>query len=280
MQPLVEVFVNQPADFAARLRAQAARTTPPYLLQQAVLKSIGRESSAGAFGALKGFGVAASGSSIRSKDGGLIAKVEIHALDAHDQILAEIDHHSPAPPWISAMFNPSEMSRSIKVGYAELKVPGTSAPIINYVGTEAQVVKFTLFFDAYYNVHADEKGRGTLQNDLDAIARGVAEVRAAQNFLEAVCYPRESNTQDAADGAPPRLLFSWPGVLAIRCVMTDLELKDQFHAPTGEVLRFTADVTLREVPMAPITFDHVISAGPRRMFRQDSKKAREDLGFE
>lgn len=243
--PLITPILHQPAASVARLRNLGSRITPPHVLQQAAIRAISTS---------RGHDLGDT-ASIASSALRLVAKVELHALTASDELIDSVG--ADAPGWIQAHFNPSELSRSVKTAWTEVKVPGLGHPIIHYGGTEAQVVRCSLFFDAF--LFAQQHVEKT-----DPLARGAAEIAKAHRFLEACNYERTKTANGPIDGAPPRLYFYWPNALSLRCVLESVEFKYLMHAPTGHILRFTADIQLKEIRDERLTYEAVAANGAER----------------
>jgi hypothetical protein len=244
----VKPLLNLPRSAVDRLKNQSRRNTPPHLLQSA---------------AARGFQSPRRG---EIKDGPKfrniiteVATVELHALDARDQVLEKVGE---APGWIKAHLNPSEVERTIKTNWVDVKVPGLTHPIIHYGNTDAQSVKLTLFFDAFLFVEAflpSEK-----KQKENSLAFGVESIDKANRFLEACNYERTQESDGPIDGAPPRMFFFWPNAFSLRCVLESVDFKYLEFAHTGHITRFTADLVLKEVRDDRLSFENVLSKGARR----------------
>ncbi len=245
--PLFILTTLQPSSLKGRLSTQASRTTPPHILQQGVLNALQKPPHQ-----------RDPAVNIASAVNKGIAKVELHALDANDQMLEDVG--KGAPGWIRAHLNPTDLERTIKTEWTEVKVPGLSHPIIHYSGTEAQVVKLSLFFDAFMFVDLLSKE----ERKKDPLAYGAAEIAKAHRFLEACHYARSREADGPIDGAPPRLFFHWPNAFALRCVLESVSFKYLLFAPTGEIIRFTADIQLKEIRDERLTYEAAAADGARR----------------
>lgn len=119
---------------------------------------------------------------------------------------------------ITVMFNPSEYSLNKDNNFAQIGVPGLSAPITQFVHGNAQVLEMELFFDTYAD-HVD-----------------------VRNFTRQIT---DLMIPDSETHAPPVLLFSW-GSLAFTCVLVRANQHFMLFLPDGTPVRARLQVTFNE----------------------------------
>lgn len=122
-------------------------------------------------------------------------------------VIVNLDVRVPVP--IPVLFNPPDYDLSKTNQYAELKVPGLSSPVLQYVGGGAQSLSMEFFFD-------------TTDSGID--------VRLRTNLLANLAEP------DSRTNAPPRLLLLW-GSLAFPCVLTSIKQHFEYFNALGMPLR-------------------------------------------
>ena len=124
-------------------------------------------------------------------------------------------------------FNPTQFTEALAVNYTRQEVEGLSHQPLQYKNTSNDTIALELYFDA----------------DDDAQLRRNLFTR---KFLQSVCYPRRV-AQLVTGGGPPRLLFTWPGFIALTTVIMGLSFVYERFAPSGHPLDFRATVTLEEI---------------------------------
>lgn len=146
---------------------------------------------------------------------------------------------------LEAQFNPAEFEEVLGANYARQTVPGLSHQVLQFVHTENTKYNFELFFESANG------GPAELKRNLDA-----------RIFLQAACHPWRAG--GVKRGGAPRLLFIWPKLISLSCVVTGLSFKyTRFNIEDDPVV-FTAKVVLEEVRDTIVTMDDVIAYGTRR----------------
>jgi hypothetical protein len=84
----------------------------------------------------------------------------------------------------------------------------------------------------------------------------ILEFRA---FLRALTVPPEG-TEDVAATAPPRVLFIWPEVVTVECVVASVEFTYKQLAVDGTVLVYAASVTFEEILETRVTSEELREA--------------------
>ncbi|MEO7729594.1 MAG: peptidoglycan-binding protein [Kofleriaceae bacterium] len=146
---------------------------------------------------------------------------------------------------IEAQFNPTELEEALEVNWARQTVPGLSHQPLQFVNTGN--TKFTLEL----NFEAQDT-----TTDLEQIQR-------SRRFLLSLCYPRRG-AQDVAGGGPPRVLFVWPTVVSLTCVISSLSFKYSRFNLEGTPVQFTAKLTLEEIRDVRLVSEDVLASGTQR----------------
>lgn len=129
---------------------------------------------------------------------------------------------------IDAQYNPTEFDEAVAANWGRLAIPGLSHQPMQFGYTENLKYDFTLNFSS---------GSG------NAITQGAIE--NARRFLLSCVYPRSANV--IRSGGAPRLLFIWPGMVAITCVMTSVKIKHQRFNKNAQTVQFSATIALEEI---------------------------------
>ena len=149
------------------------------------------------------------------------------------------------------LFNPEEYTVNRETTFAQLPVPGLSAPITQFVHGNAQTLEMELFLDTF-----EANRQATAGSDVRQLVQRVV------SFMEI----------DPTLHAPPPLVFAW-GSLDFTCVLTRVSQKFVMFRPDGTPVRarlsvvFSAftnvDMEAKEVKRqtADYTKVHVVAAG-------------------
>ncbi len=146
---------------------------------------------------------------------------------------------------IDAQFNPTEFEEALEVNWARQTVPGLSHQPLQFIHTGN--TKFTL--ELNFEVQDPT-------TDLD-------QIHHARRFLQSLCYPRRG-AEDVIGGGPPRVLFVWPKVVSLTCVVTALSFKYGRFNLDGTPVQFTAKVALEEVRDVRLLSEDVLQDGTQR----------------
>jgi len=134
------------------------------------------------------------------------------------------------------LFNPSEFSIQRGVSYAEHKVPGLDRPIMQFINGEAEVMRFSLFFDTYSAGFESGSPKLGLTNKLPTMLKD--DVR---NYTD----PFYKLLNVSADLHVPNLvMFEW-GKTKFTGYVIDITQKFTMFSSGGTPLRATLDFTLK-----------------------------------
>ncbi len=125
---------------------------------------------------------------------------------------------------VTVQFNPEEYSLNRETTFAQLAVPGLSAPVVQFVAGNAQTVDMELLVDT-----TEESPAGGPGSDVRRLVRDVTSLMDI----------------DADLHAPPPVLFAW-GQLTFLCVVTKVAQRYVLFRPDGTPLRARLTVTLSE----------------------------------
>ncbi len=139
--------------------------------------------------------------------------------------LARKDNPNPSDE-VSFLFNPKEFSVEKSNQYAEVSVPGLSAPIYQFVRGNARTVTMDLFFDSY------EKGED-VRKYTDRITGWEAGEKKGLMDIDSELH------------APPVCIFKW-GKFSFQCIIERVTKRFTMFLPEGIPVRATLNVTLKE----------------------------------
>lgn len=145
---------------------------------------------------------------------------------------------------LDVQFNPTEFSEKLGVNYARQVVPGLGYAVLQYVNTN----NLTWSMEIYY----------TASPGPDALE----QLKRARRWLHSVCYPRNANS--VGSGGAPRLLFVWPDVFAMTCVLTEHAGKFTRFNAAGQPVQYTATVTFEDARDTRILSEEVFQVGTQR----------------
>jgi nucleoid-associated protein YgaU len=130
---------------------------------------------------------------------------------------------------IAVMFNPEEYTLSRENNFAQIGVPGLSAPLIQFVHGNQQTLEMELFLDTYEShVH----GSAPLNAAGEDVRRLANKVIGLMNI--------ERSTH-----APPVLLFAWSS-LTFTCVLSRATQRFVMFKPDGTPVRARLAVTFSQ----------------------------------
>jgi pantothenate kinase len=146
---------------------------------------------------------------------------------------------------IEALFNPEEIKETITPIYNRVAAMGMSHQQLQYQNTENHKTSFTLEFDAMAAPAA--------QNDPSY----------ARRFMMSLCYSSRAS-QDIVGGAPPRVLFLWPNLYRLECVVTKLQnTHKRFRLNLASSL-FAMEVEIEEARDVRLYSEDVLDFGTQR----------------
>lgn len=150
---------------------------------------------------------------------------------------------------LQSMFLPSELEEALEVFYERASIPGHSHQPLQYKGTGNQAYPITL----YWRVRGEDD---------------VAVLDEARKFLMSLCYPTDA-ADSVVTGAPARVLFVWPGMVAMKCRITALSFSHFQFAQVGPSTAYTVRVTIEEIPERRMLAEDIRLFGPQRGRRED-----------
>ena len=140
------------------------------------------------------------------------------------------------------LFNPQELNEKLQVNWNRLTVPGLSHQVLQYQSTSnRQLEKVEFYLDRFF---AEEQP-------------GNFDILLFRAFLRSLTVPPQGN-EDITGTAPPRVLFIWPGVLTLECVVSSVEFHyKQFGK--NSLLVYTATVGFEQILDKRITSEELRS---------------------
>jgi hypothetical protein len=136
---------------------------------------------------------------------------------------------------VPVMFNPEEYTLSRENNFAQIGVPGLSAPIIQFVHGNQQTLEMELFLDTY---EAHKEGNRALNRAGDDVRKLARKVTDLMNI-------------DPATHAPPVLLFTWSS-LSFTCVLGRAAQRFIMFQPDGTPVRARLTVTFNQYSNAEL----------------------------
>ena len=146
-----------------------------------------------------------------------------------------------------AQFNPSELSESLAVNWNKLAVLGLSHMPQQYQNTDNHGFSFEMMLHA-----------------MDASGRRLNDLMAARQFLLSLCYPSKSAKATIASGAPARVLFFWPRLASLTCVVKKLGIKHTMFNTQGYPVITQVKIDIEEIRDARLYADEVLLRGTLR----------------
>lgn len=141
---------------------------------------------------------------------------------AQELVKAKIQSLVPNKPAFDVLFNPKEYRLSKSNQFAEVAIPGLSAPLLQFGRGEAQTLSMQLFFDTYDNQFRQKVDVRTYTEQVTDLMKIDPEIHA-----------------------PPVCQFSWSNLVFIG-VLQQAELRCTLFAPNGVPVRATLDVTFKQ----------------------------------
>jgi nucleoid-associated protein YgaU len=133
------------------------------------------------------------------------------------------------------MFNPEEYTVNRENNFAQIGVPGLSAPIIQFVHGNQQTLEMELFLDTYEEHKEGNRPLNRAGDDVRKVARKVTDL---MNI-------------DPATHAPPVLLFTWSS-LSLTCVLSRAVQRFIMFRPDGTPVRARLTVTFSQYSNAEL----------------------------
>jgi nucleoid-associated protein YgaU len=126
--------------------------------------------------------------------------------------------------FVSVQFNPEDYTVNREVQYAQIGVPGLSAPVVQFVHGNAQTLEMELFVDTLEKSSQAEAG-----SDVRELVKKITSLMDIEPTVH----------------APPPVLFTW-GSLSFSCVLQRASQKFIMFKPDGTPVRAKVQVTFSE----------------------------------
>lgn len=136
---------------------------------------------------------------------------------------------------VMVMFNPEEYTLQRENNFAQIAVPGLSAPIIQFIHGNQQTLEMELFLDTY---EAHRSGNRRINDAGDDVRKLVNQVTDLMNIIPAT-------------HAPPVLLFTWAS-LSFTCVLGRTTQRFIMFKPDGTPVRARLTVTFNQYSNAEL----------------------------
>lgn len=138
---------------------------------------------------------------------------------------AKIQQIVPKGETFDVLFNPKEYRLNKSNQFAEVAIPGLSAPILQFTRGDAQTLTMQLFFDTYDPVDS-KVGK---DQDVRVHTAKVTDLLKINAELH----------------APPVCQFSWGNLIFIG-VLQQADVRCTLFLPSGIPVRATVDVTFKQ----------------------------------
>jgi nucleoid-associated protein YgaU len=125
---------------------------------------------------------------------------------------------------VRVLFNPEDYTVNRDVQFAQLAVPGLSAPIVQFVHGNAQTLEMALFLDT-----VEDNSQATAGSDVRELVQKIT------SFMDI----------DPTLHAPPPVLLTWAS-LSFTCVLQKVSQKFIMFKPDGTPVRARLQVTFSE----------------------------------
>jgi len=142
---------------------------------------------------------------------------------------------------LECLFNPTQVTEKLQVNWNRLAVPGLSHEPLQFKNTSNRQLSGVEFY--LDRLFATEQP-------------GDVNIRDFLAFLRALTVP-PAGTEGVPATAPPRVLFIWPSVLTVECVVASVEFHHKHFASDGSVLVYTAVVSFEEILDTRVTSEEL-----------------------
>jgi nucleoid-associated protein YgaU len=126
---------------------------------------------------------------------------------------------------VEVLFNPEEYTINRETNFAQLAVPGLSAPLVQFVNGQAQTLELELLVDSY---------EANPQADAGSDVRRLTERIASFMDIDPTLH------------APPPLVFMWSDALSFQCVLQRLSQRFVMFTAEGVPVRARLQATFSE----------------------------------
>lgn len=148
--------------------------------------------------------------------------------------------------------NPTKFTEAIRVAWRKQQIYGGSHPNMHYVSTDAHQLPAVEFFVSKQHMET-ERGRSITYSEFLEFKR----------FVQALTVPARGEGE-ATSGAPPRVLFEWPWVISMTCIVENLEVTYTKFNFSGAPINYTVKVSFSEIRDVRVFSDEIMEQGSMR----------------
>jgi hypothetical protein len=132
---------------------------------------------------------------------------------------------------MTVLFNPASLGLKGDVKYGRHSPPGLDHEVLQYTGTgNRQLTGVEFYLDRFF---AEAQPSSP-------------DIRDFERFIWSLTVP-PAGTGGVADTRPPRVLFVWPNLMTLECVVISVEFRWTVFAIDGSPLVYTAVCTFEEI---------------------------------
>ena len=159
---------------------------------------------------------------------------------------------------LTAQFNPTELQEAIQANWSNLRVPGQSHELLQFSHTGNLRYSYALRYSAFAQ---DTRGSAPPLPGQTVTQVTIDEMRRARRFLLSLTYPRRGGNNIPSAG-PPRVLFIWPRLVSLTCIVKGVTFTHQRFNHQGESIEYSAQISMEEIRDA-VTYAHYPPLGKR-----------------
>ena len=142
---------------------------------------------------------------------------------------------------MECLFNPTQLTERLQVNWTRLAVPGLSHQVLQFQGTSnRQLAGVDFYLDRFFAQQQPSQ----------------VDILQFRGFLRALTVPPKG-TEGVLATAPPRVLFIWPNVVTVECVVASVDFQYRQLAIDGAILVYTASVTFEEILDTRVTSEEL-----------------------
>jgi hypothetical protein len=142
---------------------------------------------------------------------------------------------------MECLFNPTQLTERLQVNWSHLAVPGLSHQVLQFQGTSnRQLAGVDFYLDRFFARQQPSQ----------------VDILQFRGFLRALTVPPKG-TEGVFATAPPRVLFIWPNVVTVECVVASVDFQYRQLAIDGAILVYTASVTFEEILDTRVTSEEL-----------------------
>lgn len=148
---------------------------------------------------------------------------------------------------LDVQYNPTELDEELAINWNKLAVLGLSHMPQQYQQTDNHGFEFELAFRAW-----------------DASGNRLDDIQQMRRQILSWGYSMRNNVATVVGGAPPRLLFVWPTLVSMTCVMKKVHFKHTFFNRGATPVHSSARITLEEIRDFRLYSEDVLALGTQR----------------